>query len=326
MSFTKINTKAHARGQVYDSILDTVGATPLVRLSRFKEKYGLHADILAKLEYFNPMASVKDRPGLAMIEAAERAKRITPGKTTIVEPTSGNTGIAFAFVCAYKGYRLVLTMPESMSIERRKMLRYLGADVVLTPAEEGMKGAINKAQEILESDKNAFCPDQFKNAANPQSHEETTAEEIWVDTNGQVDIFISAVGTGGTLTGTAQGLKKHNPEIIIIAVEPEESAVISGEESAPHEIQGIGAGFIPENLDTKIIDETLKVNSQSAIEMAREIATLEGIPCGLSSGAALQAAKIIGERPENKGKQVILIIPSFAERYLSSVLFEHIPA
>ena len=314
-----------SRGKIYNSILETVGATPLVRLSRFKEKYGLHADILAKLEYFNPMASVKDRPGLAMIEAAEQANKITPEKTVIVEPTSGNTGIALAFVCAYKGYRLILTMPESMSIERRKMLRYLGAELELTPAEKGMKGAIEKVQEILSGNKEAFCPGQFENAANPQSHRQTTAEEIWTDTKGKVDIFIAGVGTGGTLTGAGGKLKELNHNIKIIAIEPDESAVISGEEPAPHKIQGIGAGFIPENLDMGLIDEVLRVKSQSAIDMARELAILEGIPCGISSGAALKAAKELGTRPENKGKQVVIIIPSFAERYLSSVLFEDIP-
>lgn len=320
----KIESKTHFRGKIYESILDTIGATPLVRLSRFKEKYGLHADILAKLEYFNPMASVKDRAGLAMIEIAEQAGQITPGKTTIIEPTSGNTGIALAFVCAYKGYRLVLTMPDNMSIERRKMLRYLGADVELTPAKSGMKGAIDRAQELLDGDKNMYCPGQFENAANPQIHSITTAEEIWADTSGNVDIFISGVGTGGTLTGNARTLKAYNPAIRIIAVEPNESAVISGEGSNSHGIQGIGAGFIPENLDVGLIDEVQRVNTQTAIDMARELATLEGISCGISSGAALEAAKNIGKRPENKDKQVIIIIPSFAERYLSSSLFDGI--
>ncbi len=321
----KINTEAHFRGKIYESILDTIGATPLVRLSRFKERYGLHADILAKLEYFNPMASVKDRAGLAMIEAAEQAEQISPGKTTIIEPTSGNTGIALAFVCAYKGYRLVLTMPESMSIERRKMLQYLGADVELTPAKSGMKGAIDRVQELMEGDANTFCPGQFENAANPQIHSITTAEEIWADTNGNVDVFISCVGTGGTLTGNAQMLKTYNPKISIIAVEPEESAVISGEDAGVHDIQGIGAGFIPDNLNTDFIDEIQKVNTETAISMARELATLEGIPCGISSGAALEAARIIGKRTENKGKQIVIIIPSFAERYLSSPLFDGVP-
>jgi len=324
MVFAKIKNKVQARGQIYDSILDTIGATPLVRLSRFKEKYGLYADILAKLEYFNPMASVKDRAGLAMIEDAEQAGHITPGKTTIVEPTSGNTGIALAFVCAYKGYRLVLTMPEDMSIERRKMLRYLGADLELTPAENGMQGAIDKVHEIMKGDGDSFCPAQFENAANSQIHSITTAEEIWADTKGNVDIFIAGVGTGGTLTGNAQTLKAYDPEIKIMAVEPKESAVISGEVSGSHGIQGIGAGFIPKNLDINFVDETQQVRSEDAIYMARELATLEGIACGISSGAALEAAKIIGKRPENKGKQIVIIIPSFAERYLSSPLFDGI--
>ena len=317
-----MSTKAHFRGKIYDSILDTIGATPLVCLSRFKEKYGLHADILAKLEYFNPMASVKDRAGLAMIEAAENAGHINPGKTTIIEPTSGNTGIALAFVCAYKGYRLVLTMPENMSIERRKMLRYLGAHLELTSAKKGMKGAIDRVQELMADDVNAFCPGQFENAANPQIHSVTTAEEIWADTKGNVDILISGVGTGGTLTGNAQTLKSYNPEIKIVAVEPDESAVISGEDAGPHGIQGIGAGFVPKNLNTDFIDDIKKVNAQTAMEMSRELAILEGIPCGISSGAALEAAKIIGKDPENKGKQVVVVIPSFAERYLSSPLFD----
>jgi cysteine synthase A len=318
----KIKSEMHFRGKIYESILGTIGATPLVRLSRFKEKYELYADILAKLEYFNPMASVKDRAGLAMIEAAEQTGQITPGKTTIIEPTSGNTGIALAFVCAYKGYRLILTMPESMSIERRKMLRYLGADVELTPAKSGMRGAIDRAQELIDAEENAFCPSQFENAANPQIHSVTTAEEIWADTNGNVDIFISGVGTGGTLTGNAQTLKAYNPAIKIVAVEPDESAVISGEDAGTHGIQGIGAGFIPGNLNVNFIDEVQRVNTQSAIDMAKELATLEGIPCGISSGAALEAAKIIGKRPKNKGKQLVIIIPSFAERYLSSPLFD----
>ncbi len=326
MSNPEISTNAHFRGKIYESILDTIGATPLVRLSRFKEAYNLHADILAKLEYFNPMASVKDRPGLAMIETAEKAGIITPGQTTIVEPTSGNTGIALAFVCAYKGYRLVLTMPENMSVERRKMLRYLGADIELTPADKGMKGAIDKAQELIDKNGDMFCPGQFENAANPHIHSVTTAQEIWADTNGNVDVFIAGVGTGGTLTGNAKTLKSYNPAIKIVAVEPEESAVISGEEPGSHGIQGIGAGFIPGNLNTDIIDEILRVNVQDAINMARELAILEGVPCGISSGAALKAAKEIGKRPENKGKQVVVIIPSFAERYLSTALFDDIPA
>ncbi len=322
----KISSEVHFRGKIYESILDTIGATPLVRLSRFKEKHNLYADVLAKLEYFNPMASVKDRVGLAMIDAAEKDGLITPGKTTIIEPTSGNTGIALAFVCAYKGYRLVLTMPENMSVERRKMLRYLGAEISLTPATEGMQGAINRARELMREDNNSFCPGQFENVANPQIHSITTAEEIWADTNGDVDIFISGVGTGGTLTGNAKTLKSYNPKITIVAVEPQESAVISSKKPAPHGIQGIGAGFIPENLDTSLIDEVQCVSTKDAISMAREIATSEGIPCGISSGAVLNAAKEIGKRKENNGKKIVVIIPSFAERYLSTPLFDDIIA
>lgn len=310
------------RGTVYDSILDTIGATPLVRASRFMEKYNIQAEILAKLEFFNPIASVKDRIGFAMIEAAERAGKITPGKTVLVEPTSGNTGIALAFVAARKGYRLILTMPESMSIERRKMLRFYGAELVLTPKEKGMSGAIAKAREILEEQPNSFSPSQFSNPANPQIHRETTAEEIWHDTNGKCDILISGVGTGGTLTGVSQVLKARNPEFKTFAVEPAESPVLSGGTPAPHKIQGIGAGFVPEILDTSLIDGVVKVSSEQAIETAREIARLEGIPGGISSGAAMAAAKDVALRPESKGKQIIVIIPSFAERYISTVLFD----
>lgn len=331
MSFSNIKGKsapqapnAQSRGRVYNNILETIGATPLVRLSRFKEKYRLQADVLAKLEYFNPMASVKDRAGLAMIEAAEQTGQITPGKTTIIEPTSGNTGIALASICAYKGYRLILTMPDDMSIERRKMLRYLGAEVLLTPAEKGMRGAIDKVQEILGSDKDSYCPGQFGNAANPQIHSETTAEEIWADTKGDVDIMISAIGTGGTFTGIAQKLKSYNPALKAIAVEPKESAVINGEKAGSHGIQGIGAGFIPQVLNMDLIDEIIPVATQDALTAARELATLESIPCGISSGAALEAAKIAGARPENREKKIVIILSSFAERYLSSPLFDGI--
>jgi len=330
MSFTAIKTEepnplkpeVECRGRVYDSILDTIGATPLVRVSKFMEKYNLEAEILAKLEFFNPIASVKDRIGFAMIEAAERDGLITPGKTILIEPTSGNTGIALAFVAASKGYRLILTMPESMSIERRKMLRFYGAELVLTPKEKGMNGAIAKAQELLEDHADSFMPGQFSNPANPQIHRETTAEEIWNDTDGKCDILISGVGTGGTLTGVSQVLKARKPEFKTYAVEPEESPILSGGQPAPHKIQGIGAGFVPEILDTDLIDEPVKVNSDVAIETAREIAQLEGIPCGISSGAAFAAAKEVALMPENKGKQIIAIIPSFAERYISTALFD----
>lgn len=313
---------AESRGKVYDSILDTIGNTPLVRVPKFSQKYGLEAEILAKLEFFNPVASVKDRIGFAMIEDAEKAGKITPGKTVLIEPTSGNTGIALAFVAASKGYRLILTMPESMSLERQKMLKFYGAELVLTPAEKGMKGAIERAEELTKEHEDSFSPGQFVNPANPQIHRETTALEIWNDTNGEADILVSGVGTGGTLTGTSQVLKKNKPGFKTYAVEPEESPVISGGDPAPHKIQGIGAGFIPDILDTNLIDDTVKVSSATAIETAREMARLEGIPCGISSGAAFAAAREIAKMPENKGKKIVVIIPSFAERYISTALFE----
>ncbi len=319
-----LKKNAEARGHVYDSILDTIGATPLIRVGKFMAKYNLEAEILAKLEFFNPIASVKDRIGFAMIEAAERAGKITPGKTVLIEPTSGNTGIALAFVAASKGYKLILTMPESMSIERRKMLRFYGAELILTPKEKGMSGAISKAKELLEEHENAFSPSQFDNPANPQIHRETTAEEIWIDTNGEADILISGVGTGGTLTGISQVLKERKPSFETYAVEPTESPIISGGQPGPHKIQGIGAGFIPKNLDVSLIDGTVQVDSETAIATARELAQLEGIPCGISSGAAFAAAREVALRPENKGKKIIAIIPSFAERYISSALFDGI--
>lgn len=317
-----LRSDPESRGKIYDSILDTIGNTPLVRVPRFTEKYKIEAEILAKLEFFNPLASVKDRIGFAMIEDAERAGKITPGKTTLVEPTSGNTGIALAFIASAKGYKLVLTMPESMSLERRKMLRFLGAELVLTPAEKGMKGAIEQAEKIIKTDENTFMPSQFDNPANPQIHRETTAEEIWKDTGGKVDILVAGVGTGGTLTGVAQVIKQRKKEFKAYAVEPEESPVISGGDPGPHKIQGIGAGFVPKNLDKSLVDGAVKVNSKQAMEMAREVAKLEGIPCGISSGAAFFAAKQVAEMPENKGKQIVVIIPSFAERYISTLLFE----
>lgn len=313
---------AEVRGRVYDSILDTIGGTPLVRVKRFQEKYGIEGEVLAKLEFFNPLASVKDRIGFAMIEAAERAGKITPGKTLLVEPTSGNTGIALAFVAASKGYKLILTMPESMSIERRKMLRFYGAELVLTPAEKGMKGAIEKAQEILKDNTGSFMPSQFENPANPQIHRETTAEEIWADTEGRADILIAGVGTGGTLTGVSQVLKQRKPGFKSFAVEPESSPVLSGGEPGPHKIQGIGAGFVPKVLDTKLIDGIVKVKNDDAINFARELAMLEGIPCGISSGAAFAATVQVAKMPENKGKVMVVIVPSFAERYISTALFD----
>ncbi|GLR81696.1 cysteine synthase A [Azospirillum oryzae] len=310
------------RGKIYDSILDTIGATPLVRLDRLAAEAGVKAQIIGKLEFFNPLASVKDRIGRAMIEAAEAAGTIAPGRTTLVEPTSGNTGIALAFVAAAKGYKLILTMPESMSVERRKMLKLLGAELVLTPAAEGMKGAIRKAEEILAADPNAYLLQQFKNAANPAVHRATTAEEIWKDTDGQVDFLISGVGTGGTLTGTAEVIKARKPSFKAVAVEPEDSPVLSGGMPGPHKIQGIGAGFVPDILKKELIDEVVRISNQRAFETARNVARLEGVPVGISSGAALAAALEIGARAENAGKQIVVILPSFAERYLSTALFE----
>ncbi|MGE0733440.1 MAG: cysteine synthase A [Alphaproteobacteria bacterium] len=309
------------RGRIYDGIVETIGATPLVRLSRFAKAKKCDAEILAKCEFFNPLASVKDRIGLAMIEAAEATGKV--GRNTVfVEPTSGNTGIALAFVCAAKGYRLILTMPESMSMERRKMLKYLGAELVLTPAAEGMKGAIAKAEQIAKDNPDAIIPQQFANPANPAIHRRTTAEEIWRDTGGKLDFLISGVGTGGTLTGCGEVLKPRLPTLKIIAVEPSDSPVISGGMPGPHKIQGIGAGFVPKNLNVSLIDETIKVGNDTAFATAREAARIEGLPGGISSGAALAAAVELGRRGENIGKRIVVIIPSFAERYLSTALFE----
>jgi cysteine synthase A len=310
------------RGKIYDSILDTIGATPLVRVRRLAAEFGVKADIVGKLEFFNPLSSVKDRIGLAMIEAAERDGKIEPGKTTLIEPTSGNTGIALAFVAAAKGYRLILTMPESMSVERRKMLKLLGAELELTPASEGMKGAIRKAEELATTTPNAFITQQFKNLANPEIHRKTTAEEIWRDTDGKADILISGVGTGGTLTGVGEVIKARKPDFKVIAVEPEDSPVLSGGLPGPHKIQGIGAGFVPDILKSELIDEVLRISNQRAFEIARKVARVEGLPVGISSGAALAAAIEVGQRPENEGKLIVVIIPSFAERYLSTALFE----
>lgn len=310
------------RGRIYDSIIDTIGATPLVRVPRLSEKYGVQADMVLKLEFFNPLASVKDRIGIAMLEAAEREGRAIPGKTVLVEPTSGNTGIALAFVAAAKGYRLILTMPESMSIERRKMLKFMGAELILTPKEKGMKGAIARAEELLEEIPDSVQLGQFDNPANPEIHRNTTALEIWNDTDGKADILISGVGTGGTLTGVSQVLKKKKPSFKAIAVEPMDSPVLSGGEPGLHKIQGIGAGFVPSILNQSMIDEIVKVTNDDAFALAREIAKLEGIPVGISSGAALWAAIQVGKRPENKGKTMVVICASFAERYLSTPLFD----
>lgn len=310
------------RGKIYDNVTQTIGATPLVRLSKLANAHGVKADLLGKLEFFNPLASVKDRIGFAMIEDAEKNGKIAPGKTTLIEPTSGNTGIALAFVAASKGYRLILTMPESMSQERRKMLKILGAELVLTPADKGMKGAIARAEELLKEIPDSFIPGQFDNPANPEIHRNTTALEIWEDTAGKADILISGVGTGGTLTGVADILKKKKPGFKAIAVEPAASPVLSGGEPGLHKIQGIGAGFVPSILNTNLIDEIVQVANEDAVKMARETARTEGLPVGISSGAALWAAIQIGKRPENAGKMIVTIIPSFAERYLSTVLFE----
>jgi cysteine synthase A len=310
------------RGRIYESITQTIGDTPLVRLDRLAREKGAKANLLAKLEFFNPIASVKDRIGVAMIDALEKTGKITPGQSVLIEPTSGNTGIALAFVAAARGYRLILVMPESMSIERRKMLALLGAELVLTPAAQGMKGALAKAAELLAETPGAIIPQQFENPANPEIHRATTAEEIWNDTDGHVDYFVSGVGTGGTITGVGQVLKQRNPSVRIVAVEPEDSAVLSGRPPGPHKIQGIGAGFVPPILDRGVIDEIVTIGNQTAFETARLLARVEGVPVGISSGAAVAAALEIAARPEAEGKNIVLIIPSFAERYLSTALFE----
>ncbi|TGQ74551.1 cysteine synthase A [Mesorhizobium sp. M00.F.Ca.ET.186.01.1.1] len=320
------SARVPGRGRIYDSITDTIGDTPLVRLDKFAREKGIVANLVAKLEFFNPIASVKDRIGVAMIEALEAAGKISPGKTTLVEPTSGNTGIALAFAAAAKGYKLILTMPETMSIERRKMLALLGAELVLTEGPKGMKGAIAKADELAATIPNAIIPQQFENPANPEIHRRTTAEEIWNDTKGDVDIFIAGIGTGGTITGVGQVLKKRKPSLHVVAVEPEASPVLSGGQPGPHKIQGIGAGFAPKILDTTIYDEIVKVSNEDSVANARLVARLEGVPVGISSGAALQAAIVVGSRPENKGKTLVVVIPDFAERYLSTILFEGLGA
>ncbi|MDB5366587.1 MAG: cysK [Rhodospirillales bacterium] len=312
---------SRARGQIYESIVDTIGGTPLVRLRKIEAHYGLNASLLAKCEFFNPLSSVKDRIGLAMIEAAEREGRLQPG-SVVVEPTSGNTGIALAFVCAAKGYRLILTMPDSMSLERRKMLLLLGAETELTPAAQGMRGAIARAEAILAQHPGAFMPQQFENAANPEVHVRTTAEELWIDTQGNLDAIVAGVGTGGTLTGVARVLKQRRPGFRAIAVEPEDSPVLSGGTPGPHKIQGIGAGFVPKNLDTSLVDEVVTVANATAFETARLAARLEGIPVGISSGAAIAAAIEVAQRDDMRGKTIAVVLPSFAERYLSTALFD----
>jgi len=315
--------KSEFRGRVYESILDTIGATPLVRIRKLLEGTANKADILLKLEFFNPLGSVKDRIGLALIADAEASGKLKPG-ATLIEPTSGNTGIALAFVSAAKGYRLILCMPESMSIERRKMLALLGAELVLTPASKGMTGAVAEANRLAGEIPNAIVLQQFENPANPAVHAATTAEEIWKDTDGKVDVLISGVGTGGTITGVGRALKARKPSVKIVAVEPADSPVLSGGAPGPHKIQGIGAGFVPKILDRSVIDEVLTVSNDAAVSYARLVAKTEGIPVGISSGAAIAAAIEYGSRAEAAGKTVVAIIPSFAERYLSTVLFDGI--
>jgi len=312
-------TDAPGRGKIYDSITQTIGDTPLVRLQRLNANG--KADVLLKLEFFNPLASVKDRIGVAMIEALETQGKLTQD-SVLIEPTSGNTGIALAFVAAAKGYKLILVMPESMSLERRKMLALLGAKLELTEAAKGMKGAVARAEELLQSTPNAVMPQQFDNPANPQIHRTTTAEEIWNDTNGEVDVVISGVGTGGTFTGVGSVLKARKPGVKMIAIEPEDSPVLSGGQPGPHKIQGIGAGFIPGNLDKALIDEVITIGNETAFDMSRRAAREEGIAGGISSGAAIAAALEVAERDAMAGKTIVAIIPSFAERYLSTALFD----
>jgi len=312
------------RGRIYNSITDTIGDTPLVRIEKLAKEAGVKADILLKLEFFNPIASVKDRIGVAMIDALEKQKIITPGKSTLVEPTSGNTGIALAFAAAAKGYKLIVVMPESVSIERRKMIALLGAELILTEAAKGMRGAITKALEIVAATPGAIIPQQFENPANPDIHRRTTAEEIWNDTEGKVDVVVAGVGTGGTITGIGQVLKPRKPSLRMIALEPEDSPVLSGGQPGPHPIQGIGAGFVPSILDRSLIDEIVTIGNETAFDMARKAARIEGIPVGISSGAAIAGALEVGARPGMEGKMIVAIIPSFAERYLSTALFEGI--
>ena len=310
------------RGRIYDSITQTVGDTPLVRLDRIATLKEVRAHLLAKLEFFNPIASVKDRIGVAMIDALEAEGRIRPGVSTLIEPTSGNTGIALAFVAAARGYRLILVMPETMSIERRKMLKLLGAELVLTEGPAGMRAAVARAEELTKEIPDAVIPQQFQNPANPAIHRRTTAEEIWNDTAGEIDAFVAGIGTGGTITGVGQVLKTRKPGLRVVAVEPAESPVLSSGKPGPHKIQGIGAGFVPGVLDTHVYDEVIAVTSEEALETARLCARVEGIPVGISSGAAIAAAVAVGKRPEMAGRNVVLIIPSFAERYLSTALFD----
>jgi len=323
MDASSASTAVHrpGRGRVFDSIVEAIGDTPIVRLRKLPGEHGVDATILAKLEYFNPAASVKDRIGAAMVIAMEKAGLIN-ADTVLIEPTSGNTGIALAFVAASRGYRLKLVMPESMSIERRKMLLFLGAEIVLTPAAQGMKGSIATAEELVRTTPNAVMPQQFKNLANPEIHRRTTAEEIWNDTGGNIDIFVAGVGTGGTITGVGQVLKPRKPSLRVVAVEPEESPVLSGGQHSPHKIQGIGAGFIPKNLDLSLVDRVELVSNEEAIAVARSLAREEGMLCGISCGAAMTAALRLAREPAHAGKVIVAVLPDAGERYLSGALFE----
>ena len=309
--------------KIYNDITETIGNTPLVRLNRTAKKHGALADVLLKLEFFNPLSSVKDRIGVALIDAGFKAGKINPD-TVIIEPTSGNTGIALAFVAAARGLKLILTMPETMSIERRKLLKILGAKLILTEGAKGMKGAIAKAEELNRQIPNSFIPQQFTNPANPEIHRKTTAEEIWRDTDGKVDFVVAGVGTGGTITGIAEVIKQRKPSFKAVAVEPSKSPVISGGAAGPHKLQGLGAGFIPGNLNVKIVDETIQVNEDDSGPVSKEVNQLDGIPVGISSGAAIWAALQVAKRPENKGKTIVVIVPSSSERYLSTWLFADI--
>ena len=319
-------TKSWGRGQVYNDITETIGHTPLVRVANLAKQAGVKADVLIKLEFFNPLSSVKDRIGVSMIDVLEAEGKITPGKSVLVEPTSGNTGIGLAFVCAARGYKLQLVMPESMSVERRKILAHLGAELVLTPAAGGMPGAIAKANEILDTTPGAIQPSQFENPANPAVHERTTAEEIWADTGGKVDALVIGVGTGGTLTGCGRVLKPRNKDLKIFAVEPTGSPVLAGGARGPHKIQGIGAGFVPDVLDTSFIDEILSVSNEDAFETSRKLALAEGIPGGISTGANVAAALTVAARPDMEGKTIVTFAPSCAERYFTGELFLDPPA